>query len=42
MEASRREDVTLVVDGYVRRFSLAGEGTKVSMNSLCTLFVPLI
>ena len=42
IEAPRREDVTLVVDRYIMRFSLAGEGTKVSMHSLRTLFVFII
>ena len=42
-EAPRKEDVTrLVVDRYIMRFSLAGEGTKVSMHSLRTLFVSII
>ena len=32
----------LVVGGHVMEFSLAGEGTKVSMHSLRTLFVLII
>ena len=32
----------LVVDRYIMIFSLAGEGTKVSMHSLHTLFVLII
>ena len=42
IEALRKEDMTLVVDRYIMRFSLAGEGTKVSMHSLHTLFVLII
>ena len=42
MEASRGEDVTLEVGVYTMKFSLAGEGTKVSMHSLRTLFVLII
>ena len=42
MEASRGEDVTLVVGYTMMEFSLAGEGTKVSMHSLRALFVLII
>ena len=42
IEALRREDVVMVVDQYIMGFSLAGEGTKVSMHSLHTLFVLII
>ena len=41
-EALQEEDVTLVVGGQIMGFSLAGEGTKVSMHSLRTLFVLII
>ena len=36
------EDVILVVDRCVMKFSLASEGTKVSMHSLHALFVLII
>ena len=42
MEAPRGEVVILVVGGYTMKFSLAGEGTKVSMHSIHTLFVLII
>ena len=42
IEALPKEDVTLLVDRYIMRFSLAGEGTKVSVHSLRTLFVLII
>ena len=42
MEAPWGEEVILVVGRYAMKFSLAGEGTKVSMHSLRTLFVLII
>ena len=42
MEAPWGEEVTLVVGGYFMKFSLAREGTKVTMHSLRTLFVLII
>ena len=42
IEALGKEDVTLLVDRYIMRFSLAGKGTKVSVHSLRTLFVLII
>ena len=42
IEAPQGRDVVLVVGGYAMEFSLAGEGTKVSVHSLRTLFVLII
>ena len=41
-KAPQRVDVILGAGGYMTKFSLAGEGTKVSMHSLRTLFVLII
>ena len=37
-----RTEEFLVVDGHSKPFSLAGEGTKVSIHSLRTLCVPIV
>ena len=39
---THRGQKVLKVSGYAMKFSLAGEGTKVSMHSLRTLFVLII
>ena len=42
VDDTHRGRKALEVGGYAMEFSLAGEGTKVSMHSLRTLFVLII
>ena len=42
VDDTRTDGKFLVVDRYLMPFSLADEGTKVSMHSLRTLFVLIV